>query len=1066
VLRSRIAPPPLPLNHIARPELLARLADAARQRVTLVLAGPGYGKTTLLAAYAATHGCAWLSLEREDVELASFIPGLLGAIRQALPGVGMPDGLGPQASEANLAEGVAAAVLEALDAGGENLVLVLDDLHELPAESPPARLVETLCRQAPPNLHLVLASRTEPPFPVARLRGRGQLGQLDGSLLAFQRKETEALVAASVVAGGGALAGELHELTGGWPAALCLAIDIVNRAPDGTAGLGLARHANGTLAGYLAEEVLDRGESRLRELIGTLAPVRRFTAGLCQAVGLAVTESDLYGWARRGLLLGPSGDPEPVFRIPPALVAAQGDRPGSHPLTPAVGWLIEHGWLAEALDILRTGGDPDRLAGFLRAQGDRMLLAGQVGGIRSAVDELPEPLHTKDINLLSGQANQILGDWDAALTAFRRAAHGQDVLPPGLAWRLGLIHYFRGELAEALDVLERAGLGGAEPADEALVLSWTASVHWLRRDHAACRQAAESALRLAVHCGHDGALAAAHTTRAMAAAMDGDRAGSAAHYGHARTAAQRGGDVLALLRIGNNLGSRRLEEGRFTEALAEFERVITLAEMTGYASLHALALHNRGEARCGLGHLEPAAADFTAALEIYRTLGSRMASYPLLRLGEVHRLRGSGPAATTCYEQGLAEAQRADDVQGIVPALAGLARTIVDTDPNRAAALAARAVGYGVGTSQVEALLAAGWVALATGDEPAAREWADRAGAQARSRGNQRALAEALELGALTGDRSRLTEAAELRRTVGDEVGLATNELLAAHLTGRPTTTAEHRLRELGVRLDTTHPAGALRCVLPPSVPVRVLALGAFHVLRDGHPLGEDDWRSRKARDLLKILISRRGRRTPREVLAEALWPGEDPVALGNRLSVALSTLRAVLDPDRRQPADRYLTAGKGTIGLAGLPVDVHEFIATARCGLDARAAGDSHRARALLQDAESRYTGDFLEEDPYHDWAVPLREEARSVYFAVTRALVDLAAELGDAELGARYTLRLLEHDPYDEGAHLRLIWLLSEAGRHGEARRHYRTYQSRMAELGMEPASMPTVSSRFKVG
>src|SRR5689334_1357790 len=88
VLRSRIAPPPLPLNHIARPELLDRLAEAARQRVALVLAGPGYGKTTLLATFAAAHGCAWLSLEREDAELASFLPGLLGAIRQALPGVG------------------------------------------------------------------------------------------------------------------------------------------------------------------------------------------------------------------------------------------------------------------------------------------------------------------------------------------------------------------------------------------------------------------------------------------------------------------------------------------------------------------------------------------------------------------------------------------------------------------------------------------------------------------------------------------------------------------------------------------------------------------------------------------------------------------------------------------------------------------------------------------------------------------------------------------------------------------------------------------------------------------
>src|SRR5690349_9729737 len=108
VLRSRIAPPSLPLNHVPRPELVARLAETARQRVTLLLAGPGYGKTTLLAAFAAERECAWLSLEREDAELASFIPGLLGALRQRLPGAlgETLDGLGPQATDANLAEGV------------------------------------------------------------------------------------------------------------------------------------------------------------------------------------------------------------------------------------------------------------------------------------------------------------------------------------------------------------------------------------------------------------------------------------------------------------------------------------------------------------------------------------------------------------------------------------------------------------------------------------------------------------------------------------------------------------------------------------------------------------------------------------------------------------------------------------------------------------------------------------------------------------------------------------------------------------------------------------------------
>ena len=67
-------------------------------------------------------------------------------------------------------------------------------------------------------------------------------------------------------------------------------------------------------------------------------------------------------------------------------------------------------------------------------------------------------------------------------------------------------------------------------------------------------------------------------------------------------------------------------------------------------------------------------------------------------------------------------------------------------------------------------------------------------------------------------------------------------------------------------------------------------------------PTGE--WQSRKARDLLKMLIARRGRSVARQVLMDGLWPDEDPERLGNRLSVALATVRSVLDPEKRHPAD------------------------------------------------------------------------------------------------------------------------------------------------------------------
>ena len=178
----------------------------------------------------------------------------------------------------------------------------------------------------------------------------------------------------------------------------------------------------------------------------------------------------------------------------------------------------------------------------------------------------------------------------------------------------------------------------------------------------------------------------------------------------------------------------------------------------------------------------------------------------------------------------------------------------------------------------------------------------------------------------------------------------------------------------------------------------------------------------------------------------ETLWPGEEPRAVTRRLSVALATLRAVLDPDKRHPADHFVGGDRDAlqVDLSHLPVDVERFLATAAAGQYAL--------------AESLYTGDFLEEDPYEDWAQPLRDEARATYVTVLRALAAGTWRAGDADGAIQRYLRVLEIDGWDEGAHLSLVGVLDAAGRHGEARRHYRTYTSRMAEIRVPASPFPS--------
>jgi len=94
---------------------------------------------------------------------------------------------------------------------------------------------------------------------------------------------------------------------------------------------------------------------------------------------------------------------------------------------------------------------------------------------------------------------------------------------------------------------------------------------------------------------------------------------------------------------------------------------------------------------------------------------------------------------------------------------------------------------------------------------------------------------------------------------------------------------------------------------------------------------------------------------------------------------------------------------------------------------------------------------------DRYEEWTLVLREEARNAYIRVAGALADDATSAGEDARAAAYLLRVLERDPYDEQAHLALIRAFAAGRRHGEARRAYRGYAMRLAEIGLEPQPFP---------
>jgi DNA-binding SARP family transcriptional activator len=292
---------------------------------------------------------------------------------------------------------------------------------------------------------------------------------------------------------------------------------------------------------------------------------------------------------------------------------------------------------------------------------------------------------------------------------------------------------------------------------------------------------------------------------------------------------------------------------------------------------------------------------------------------------------------------------------------------------------------------------------------------------------------------------------AAVGRTTNWNVGLAIAATAVVATAFQP---VRLRMNQLARRLAYGPPVAAAR-----DDGVAICTLGAFRLWRDGVPVASTVWQSKKARTLLKILVARRGRSTTRSFLMDALWPEEHPDKLTNRLSVALATVRSVLDPDKRHPPDWFVEGDRDAVRLntANISVDVDRFLGLANRGLASHQQGVQPDAEPLLREAEAIYTGDFLEEDPYDDWAVPLRDEARAAYASVVRALARRAAERGDADGEIRSYLRILANDEWDENAHLGLVQALQRAGRHGDARRRYQIYAIRMDELDAPTAPFP---------
>jgi LuxR family maltose regulon positive regulatory protein len=195
LLTTKLYMPPIRPELVPRPRLIEHLNEGLHRRLILVSAPAGFGKTTLISVWIKNSGivAAWISLDEGDNDPARFLAYLVAALRTIEESIGKGTLAALQSPQPPDSETLLTALINEINALPHRLILALDDYHLITAR-PVHEAVSFLIDHLPPQMQVVMATRADPPLPIARLRGRGQLTELRQTDLRFSLDEATAFL--------------------------------------------------------------------------------------------------------------------------------------------------------------------------------------------------------------------------------------------------------------------------------------------------------------------------------------------------------------------------------------------------------------------------------------------------------------------------------------------------------------------------------------------------------------------------------------------------------------------------------------------------------------------------------------------------------------------------------------------------------------------------------------------------------------------------------------------------------------------------------------------------------
>jgi LuxR family maltose regulon positive regulatory protein len=341
-----------------------------------------------------------LSLDERDDDLARFFAYLFAAVQKVDERIGWEAQVlqgGPQPPSSDL---LLTALINGVEAAGRPLILVLDDYHTI-TDAAIHEAVRRLVERGPSRMHVVIATRADPPLPLARLRARGQLSELRAADLRFSSQEAGEflrLLLNTQIADGDAAA--LAQSTEGWVAGLQLAALSLTNRPDVATFVASFSGSHEYIVDYLTDEVLDQQPARVRAFLLQTSILERLSGPLCDAVtGQVGSRQTLAQLEHRNLFVASLDNERNWYRYhrlfadllrqrleqsEPELVAQLHRR--------ASDWYERNDLLAEAIDHALAAGDQERAGGLMQNAATDALRHGQVTTLLRWLGKLPKEL--------------------------------------------------------------------------------------------------------------------------------------------------------------------------------------------------------------------------------------------------------------------------------------------------------------------------------------------------------------------------------------------------------------------------------------------------------------------------------------------------------------------------------------------------------------------------------------------------------------------------------------------------------------------------------------------------